>query len=176
MSFETRAEVIRDRIAAGMTEKDLWEEDFSFMVKHHRGINTYLRMVRPERIHPPKVEAFIGMPGTGKTRFVHDFARIFFDGDLWTWAGDRWFDGYAGQKVALFDDFRGEIPLAGMLKALDRYDNQQPIKGGFVWFNPVRIFITSNEPPESWYPDAARVSIDALRRRIRFFLVNEPVY
>lgn len=175
-SFEEKALVIKDLIDSGLNEQELWDQEFAFMLKNHRAISSYLRLHRPERPIPPKVELLIGKPGTGKTRFVHDFARIFYDNDLWTWAGDRWFDGFAGQRVALFDDFRGEIPLSSFLKCLDRYNNQQPVKGGFVWFNPERIFITSNEAIHHWYPDAGHDSIQALRRRVREFIVMDNIY
>lgn len=174
--FEEQSNVMKTLIDSGSVLKDLWDKDFAYMVKHWRGVERYIHVHKPERILPPKVECFIGKPGTGKTRFVHDFARIFYDGDLWTWGGDRWFDGYCGQKVACFDDFRGEIPISNLLKALDRYDNQQPVKGGFVWFHPRHIFITSNEKIESWYPDAPMESVNAIRRRLKIFAVNEQVY
>lgn len=154
------------------------------MLRYFQGVRQFLRIQRPNRARPPVVECLIGPPGTGKTRYVHDFAYIFYnnsepgvwDPDLWTWGGaGPWFDGYAGQRVALFDDYRGSIPIESFLKALDRYDNQQPIKGGFVWFSPERIFITSNEEPVHWYSQCGRSTLEALLRRITIRYVMEPI-
>lgn len=182
--FQERALHVQTKIKQGQTEQALWNEDFDFMLRYYQGVRQYLRIQRPNRTKPPRVELLLGGPGTGKTRYVHDFAYIFYnnsepgtwDPDLWTWGGSGpWFDGYAGHRVALFDDFRGSIPLESMLKALDRYDNQQPVKGGFVWFCPERIFITSNDHPSTWYPEASESSVAALLRRMTIYHVFENI-
>lgn len=182
--FHETALKIQEDIKQGVPERELWNDNFAFMLRYNFGVRQYLRMQRPNRLRPPVVEAIIGPPGTGKTRYVHDFAYIFYnnaeagtyDPDLWSWGGSGpWFDGYSGQRVALFDDYRGSIPLESFLKALDRYDNLQPIKGGFVWFSPVYIFITSNDDVVSWYPDGSPGSIAALQRRIRVSYLTEPL-
>lgn len=182
--FSLRALDLQKKIKNGTTVQDLWNQDFDFMLRYHVGVNQYLRLQRPNRVAAPRVELLLGPPGTGKTRYVHDFAYIFYnnadpgtwDPDLWTWGGSGpWFDGYAGHRVALFDDFRGSIPLESFLKALDRYDNQQPVKGGFVWFYPERIFITSNDHPCTWYPDASESSLAALLRRMTIYKVFDNV-
>jgi hypothetical protein len=67
--------------------------------------------------------------------------------------GNEWFDGYEGQKLVLFDDFdKGQISFRLLLRLLDRYPMQVPIKGGFVEWCPRVIYITSNLGPARWYP------------------------
>jgi len=43
------------------------------------------------------------------------------------------------------------MPLNSLLKLIDRYVRQVPIKGGFVWFNPDVIICTANAHPSTWY-------------------------
>lgn len=161
-------------IEAGVSWRQLQEQHFIAMTKSHRVLREYWTSVnmRASRVKP-RVEVLWGAPGTGKTRYCHDVARWFYDEDVWIYGGGGWFDGYEGQKVAIFDDFYGDVPLGLMLKVLDRYKVQVPIKGAFVPWNPKRIYITSNKPPSLWYKDLTGDQQQALERR--FDLVT-PVY
>lgn len=97
---------------------------------------------------PPEVHVRWGAPGSGKTRYVYEAHAI---EDIWTHGGGRWFDGYDGHKVALFDDFYGGIPLSLLLRITDRYPMRVEVKGGYVEWNPEVIYFTSNTHPENWY-------------------------
>lgn len=88
----------------------------------------------------PEVYYIHGAPGTGKTRFVRDTEPDIYDVP----EGFQWFNGYTGQDAVLFDNFEGpEKSRATFLKLIDRYPIQVPIKGGFTWWKPKRIYITS---------------------------------
>jgi len=63
----------------------------------------------------------------------------------------------------LIDDYRGEGSYAFLLRLLDRYPMQLPVKGGFVVLQAVRIYITSNVAPPWGTVDTP----EALLRRIR---------
>lgn len=107
------------------------------------------------------VIVYWGSTGLGKTRAVQDNAT-----DLWCYPGSGWFDGYADHKQALFDDFSGsEFKISYLLKLLDRYPMQVPIKGDFVNWAPFEIYITSNLDPINWFPNAHEAHINALFRR-----------
>jgi len=152
--------------------KRLAQEHPTTFVKYAKGFQELNRIYdRPEESRPDlKVTLIRGPTGTGKTRHVHD---TFPPEDLWVWGGDRWFDGYHGQEVALFDDYNGEIPMTNFLKILDIYALQVPVKGGFVWFKPKLIYITSNVTPEEWYPKSNNPHIEALKRRIVHTIIKE---
>lgn len=165
-------------IDEGVSMHQLWEDHFLAMANNTRALREYwtLKNSQEERVKP-RVEVLWGAPGTGKTRYCHDVARIFFDNDVWIYAGGGWFDGYCGQKVCIFDDFYGDVPLGLFLKVLDRYKCMVPVKGSFVNWNPVRIYITSNRPPLSWYSDLQDFQKFALLRRFdKIEEVLENVY
>lgn len=115
-----------------------------------------------------------GPTGTGKTRFAIEFAE---EHKLAYWiSGEnlKWFDGYQGQPIAIIDDFRkGDCTFKFLLRLLDRYRLQVPIKGGFVAWVPKYIFITCPYEPRSYfqYKDdmgtvVEREDIGQLMRRI----------
>lgn len=55
-----------------------------------------------------------------------------------------WFDGYLGESVAVFDDFRPWwCRFDYLLALLDRYPIRVPVKGGFVNWIPEIIIITT---------------------------------
>lgn len=123
----------------------------------------------PPRDGPPEVILLIGPPGTGKSRYVRDNCRpedLFFK----PVDANMWMDGYDLHPDVLLDDFAGaanHIALVNLLQLLDRYLVQVPIKGGFTWWQPDRIFITTNIHPRDWYDWTSRTEQwPALSRRI----------
>jgi len=127
-------------------------------VKFHRGLAALLVHTAPPPRVPPKVTVLIGSPGSGKTRYAYDLDPALYTPMI---GNGMWFDGYDGQKTVLFDDFYGEIPYSFLLRLLDRYPLQVPIKGGSAHWTPTHIILTSNKEVTSWYADTA-----ALSRRI----------
>jgi hypothetical protein len=124
------------------------------IVKYNRGLTFLRSLLAPPRTTAPTVIWLSGSTGTGKTRFAYDTALKYFEGDIWASSnGLQWFDGYEGQRCALFDDFRSKhvttLPggFAFLLRLLDRYPMRVPIKGGFVNWNPCTIFITTPDAP-----------------------------
>jgi hypothetical protein len=90
-------------------------------------------------------------------------------GEYWVHNGDRWFDGYSGQLTVIFDDFDGkQVEFRFLLRLLDKYPMQVPVKGGFVNWVPRFVFITSNAYPDEWYPEVPVRDMEALKRRIEF--------
>lgn len=110
------------------------------------------------------VIVYWGNTGLGKTRSVIENAT-----DLWIYPGSGWFDGYDGHAQALFDDFSGgEFKINYLLKLLDRYPMQVPIKGNFANWAPHEIYLTSNINPRHWFPNAHPEHVEALFRRLDF--------
>lgn len=84
--------------------------------------------------------------------------------------GGRWFDGYVGQPLAIFDEFDGRFGgwrLAPLLRVIDRYSLLVPVKGGYTWWEPEEIRITTNFHPSEWFDySERREQYKALRRRV----------
>lgn len=97
-----------------------------------------------------EVNVIVGPAGCGKTRSVVEKHPDVY----WvepTNSGTVWFDGYDGQEAILFDDFYGGVKYSQMLRFLDGYKFQLPIKGGFTWKQWKKVYITSNKHPDQWY-------------------------
>lgn len=98
-------ELIRLRIDEGASDLDVAQEYFSQWCQYRRSFAEYRRLVSGSRAWKSRVQVLWGLTGVGKTRIVHALYR---PDEIWTYGGGGWFDGYRGQRVALFDDFRGE--------------------------------------------------------------------
>jgi len=98
----------------------------------------------------PSVYWFYGPTGTGKTRQVydlHDDSTIFRKTN-----GDAWFDGYHGQEIALFDDFRAKwFSFSLLLNLTDRYPLTVGVKGDTVSWSPSYIYFTCPKHPRELF-------------------------
>jgi len=102
----------------------------------------------------PYVEWIYGPTGTGKTRYVyeqHEDSKIFRKTN-----GDAWFDGYHGQEVALFDDFRAKwFSFSLLLNLTDRYPLNVGVKGDTVAWSPSYIYFTCPKHPRELFSGLA---------------------
>lgn len=138
------------------------EDHPTLYVKYHRGFHAlkYDCDVEP-RNSPPSVLWIHGPTGCGKTRYAHEQGMSVYVKDE-----TKWWDGYHGQDIILFDDFRGGIMFNTMLKILDRYPYAGEKKGGYVNINSKFIIITSNHDARDTYVNLTSERIDQLIRRI----------
>lgn len=118
-----------------------------------------------------------GPTGTGKTHLVHEHSEDLYSLPLNN--KDMWFDGYDGHETVLIDDFSGGMKLSLLLRLLDKYPIQVPIKGGFVDFKPKKIAITTNIHPKDWYnyvtPIDRSEHYRALARRLHIIVIFTAV-
>jgi len=140
-------------IGAGGAFEELYQEEqtFEVAVRYEKGLRSYADFAQAsnELRVGLRVLYYHGAPGSGKTRAVYEETAA--DRVYWHACGN-WFDGYAGQEVAVFDDFNpGGISFQWLLRLLDIYPLRVPVKGGFRHWKPRTIFITSNVPPDALY-------------------------
>lgn len=158
------AQTVRD----GSTFSQVADQHPASAIRYGNGILRLIQLKRPDRrTQTPELWCFYGKTGTGKTRRVHDWVD---HDDLWISSGTQWFCGYDGHKCVLFDDYDGSwFKITYLLKLIDRYVFQVPVKGSMVWWYPDHIYFTSNQHPTEWYPGATQNHQDALLRRFREF-------
>lgn len=129
--------------------------------RYYRGVARvrYLAAMQNNKFEPVEVTVIWGIAGKGKTRRAYEI-----DPNLYNYEhSEPWFDGYTGQETILMDDFYGGIKYSRLLRLLDGYKFNLPIKGGHTWKAWKRVIITSNTPPAQWYHVGLT---DALNRRL----------
>lgn len=174
----TRANLIQDRLVKvaqmikdNKSYDEVFAEDPYIAVHYMKWVEKMMFLQRPEVTREVTVFLLHGEPGTGKTRLCYDEYPDLYSVPCNTANSAVWFNGYQGQSTVLLDDFSGEMPLVQLLRLLDRYSVQVPYKGGYLWFAPGIIIITSNVHPKKWYNYWERdSSFQALKRRFSVVL------
>jgi hypothetical protein len=171
--YRSDLESIQEAIKDGKDELWLAENHFRQWVQYRRSFAAYINLLQKPRDFKTKVEILWGKTRTGKTRYCYEKAK---DKTYWSPGDFKWFDNYIGQEVVIIDDYRGEYPLPLVLKLLDRYPMQVPVKGGFTNWRPRFVYITSNTDPYTWYQDHDQESQDAFIARIeKIKKIDEPI-
>lgn len=124
------------------------DENRATFVQYHNGISKLYNMQvtnkarKIDRDFAPQVIYISGPPGSGKTRFVHDKEPNLFNippSDKY-----KWHDGYSGQDAVLYDNVsQSNVDPTQLLREIDRYFIQVSVKGGFIGWRPMRVYITS---------------------------------
>lgn len=140
-------------------------------LKFHKGIDIMLQFRDGEienKFEQLEVIVYWGTPGCGKTRRAREEAGKFYLVPVPSRGQPVWFDGYLGEHTIVIDDFDGSwIDFAMLLRILDGYNLERfAKKGGFVFKQWKRVFITSNQMPENWYPTKGIGIPPQLARRI----------
>lgn len=157
-----------DEVAAavrdGAQDLEIIQDHPGTFARYFRGLYAIRNALVPPMVVQRSVHLLYGPPGTGKSyavRFHPDFgvegdpSRLF----VLPTGGNVWFDGLAGQPVALLDDFGGKtskVTLTDLLQWLDSYPVRVPIKGGFAYFLAETVCITTNIHPADWYEYVGR--------------------
>lgn len=138
-------------------------------VRHSRGLRDFaLLSQKPYTHHDVRGKWIYGPPGSGKTRSVHwDYPSLFIKGQ------NKWFDGYAGEKAILIDDFDKQgTCLSHYLKIwADRYPCSGETKGGMLHLHHEHLIITSNYEIVDLFPDDS-VLCEALTRRFEIVFMD----
>lgn len=125
-----------------------------------------LRKVHQDNVQPVAIEravhVFWGKTGSGKSRRAWEEAGM----DAYPKAPTtKFWCGYTGQLNVVIDEFRGDVSISHLLRWLDRYPVLVEVKGSGTALSARQIWITSNLPPRSWYPDLDEETYSALFRR-----------
>lgn len=97
-----------------------------------------------------KILTMVGPPGTGKSFALYmtfpQHGRALY-GNSGVWFSNP------TEKVMVFEEYCGQIPLQRFLSLLDPWPNALEVKGAMVPAQYNRVIITSNTPPDAWYKE-----------------------
>ncbi len=165
-------ETVTEGIGRGQSGHQIWttvyDKHFKAGILYSNGISRFIASrYRSPRADPPRVTVYQGSTGSGKTRAVYAAEANLWRAPPATSGSALWFDGWSGHDAALFDDFDGtSIKLPLLLQLIDRYDMDVPVKGAFTYWNPKRVYFTTNIPVNLWYDGQDNKHIAAMERRI----------
>lgn len=139
---------------------ELTEENADTAARHFRFYMHCRSLYKGPTWRDVKVYWLYGDAGTGKTRSAYESNPELYC--LFS-QSPEWWDGYTGEDTVLIDEYRGDMPIHRLLRVIDGYRLQLPVKGGSTWMLATTIYITSNFPPEYF---AQGVNLRALTRRL----------
>ena len=114
-----------------------------------------------------EVTYLYGKTGVGKTRGIlekHGYENVYRVTNY-----QHPFDGYKGEPVIVFDEFRSNLPLGDMLNYLDGYPLMLPSRYADKVACYTEVYLVSNIPLEKQYPNVQQEepeSWNAFKRRI----------
>lgn len=132
----------------------IWDNFFKTMVKYHKAVERYSTQKVKARDFKSELYWIWGESGAGKSTAAKKLAKhlggtVFYK----TVFHEQWWDGYRGEDIVVFDDFRASFLRYGALMQMigNDYPIKVPIKGDFVNFRAKFIIFTSIDHPESVY-------------------------
>lgn len=159
-------DAIAEEIRGGAALSAIAESHAGDYIRYHGGIQALHALLAPAPPTEREIEVIVlwGPTGTGKThRFMHTYPEIYSVKP----GRDPW-GQYRGQAQILFDEFDPEKwSVQDMNRYLDKWRCMLDARYMDRYAAWTLVGICANSPPQSWYPNAAPLLLDAFRRRIR---------
>lgn len=154
-----------DSIVAGADLGTIALSDPTTYARHARGLQELKHAVDTPRDWETACYILWGVTRSGKTSAVYNFYGA---SKIFSKSGDaKWFNGYSGQPVALFDEFDwSAFKLPDVLKFMDRFPMLVEIKGLFVQFKPRVVIFSGNTDPHTWFAASEEEPRKAFFKRV----------
>lgn len=168
---ETQAEQIMQMVRDGKSNAEILDEcptAYSKLNYIEQARQTLLADQYKDAWRDVEVTYLWGESGAGKTRSVmeaYGYSNVYRVTDY-----AHPFDGYKGQDVIVFEEFRSSLPVADMLNYLDGYPIELPCRYANKTACYTKVFLITNIGLEKQYPNVQQDSPEtwgAFRRRIR---------
>ena len=169
---QKQAEAIYEMICDGATDAEILREYPTAMSRlTHIGQTRQTLLQEKYRKEWRELETTYlwGSSGVGKTRRImehYGYENVF---RITNYAHP--FDGYQGESVIVFEEFRSSLPIADMLNYLDGYPLSLPCRYADKVACFTTVFIVSNIPIEEQYISTQQnepETYNAFRRRIHY--------
>ena len=145
-------EAIYDMVKQGYSDFDILEaypSAMSRLDKISRARQTLLEEQYKNTFRQMEVTYIWGDTGSGKTRSVMEH---YCDENLYRVTNyEHPFDGYKGQDVVIFEEFRSSLPIQDMLNLLDGYPLQLPCRYADKTACYTKVYLITNIPLEQQY-------------------------
>jgi len=166
---------LKEDLDRGLDLTNVSDTHFPAFLRYNKGIQLYINLRETQTVRENlDVVLYYGPTGTGKSFS----ASLYGQEAYWrsSSTGQYW-EGYAGERVVVLDDFGGWEPYHTMLRLLDIYPYRVGNKGSSQILRARKIIITSNYRPDEWYNFQGRekFNLPALVRRIHRYVVFSDV-
>lgn len=167
---ETQAEQIMQMVRDGKSNAEILDEcptAYSKLNYIEQARQTLLAERYKDEFRKIEVTYIWGDTGAGKTRSVmetYGYANVYRVTDY-----THPFDGYKGQDVIVFEEFRSSLPVADMLVYLDGYPTELPCRYANKTACYTKVFLITNIALDKQYPNVQQENPEtwaAFRRRI----------
>ena len=172
-SRQKQSEAVLAMLQDGASNSDILRE-YPTMMNHLRHVEearqTLLEDEYRHTYRQLQVAYIWGKTGVGKTRSVmeqYGYENVFRVTNY-----VHPFDGYGGEDILLFDEFRSSLPVADMLKYLDGYPLLLPCRYSDKVACYTKVYLVSNIPMERQYPNVQREEPETWNAFLRRFNVG----
>lgn len=149
-------------VKSGMSDYAILE-DMPDAIAHINKLEMVRQIVHSEQfkkvLRPLEIIYIYGKTGVGKTRYVMEkfgYENVYRVTDYL-----HPFDGYRGQNVIVFDEFRSSLALPDMLKYMDVYPLDLPCRYANKVACYTRVYFTTNIPLGEQYQAEQRHEYDS---------------
>lgn len=159
---------VKEAIDAGATEKSLADDYFTTWCHNYKALREYKSLSVTPRNAPVETHVLYGGSGTGKSTY----AKTNWPDAYYKSPQSEWWDGYAGQKVVIFDEHNSAwFKWDSFMTYLNPLGTPVKVeyKGGHHELQATVFVITTNKIPEEWYKTKDQACMSALYRRITYF-------
>lgn len=159
-------------IKEGKSEKEVLEGNVGAYVKYTRAYDRIKKLYdRKPTWRKMEVMILWGKAGTGKSHYpacIHGEENVYRLTSKM--AKTEFWRDYNGETVIILDEFTGSwMTYEDFNQVLDGYPYNVNTKGSSTWAKFTKVYITSNMPPQKWYPGVFAKDYEkwrALKRRV----------